>query len=741
MKSNFSKALTFRSFLISYILVCAVLLGVTGIGYAGSLVSLKQEQERFASLQVRELSQHVANYIERTYQTFDILEAEQEFQEMEQQKGEAGPKEVRKALELKAVMAGMDAKNGLYQNLHVYFPGSNSIVSAETQRWDKEQGITFFCKQYGLEKEEFDRMMRMEDGRYYAVLDGAVIWFFQPVYDGNGDLLAVMFAEYSGERLIGGRGYENVVLLHTQDGQNLLCAGNLTDDAAAGFLSGETGDASQVIRTEIAGRQYVAIGAQMDLFHMELYVLLPENAYLSQTKRACFVLLLEFSFMVLLAALLSWHLSKKMYIPVGNLIQDNHRMSGHILKNDRILNSMSLVRYLEGVDKTFPAAGGDIRKKLASEKGEEYYQLAVIVPQEKENGFWPFVQEKEGEENPAWLVIGEMIEEQVLGTYRGEVLPVGRQYVVILGLNGPEDGEKEYLKAVFEKVSGLFGELFGIPVCIMVGTRENGFDGMKQAYDVLLDGLQYLDFWNPDGERSAGVYMYGDIIENEGSFQFSDYIYGSRKLLNCLESGDFRRANRELDLLFEKTFPKNQKYLKYNLYRMYGLIGILITMLNASADEEEQKFYDSLHYEERLFRIQSMNALVNESHEIFGQMIQYKESNAQEKKPEWLEGMLDFIRAHVADSDLNVSTLADRFQISIQHLSRSFKTWMGMGALEYIHRAKIELAKEMLKNDCSVKNAASAAGYSDMQALTRAFKRYEGITPTQYKEMMLKNEA
>ncbi|NBH13804.1 AraC family transcriptional regulator [Lachnospiraceae bacterium] len=740
MKPNYSKMLTFRSFLTSYILVCAILLGITGVGYAGSMVSLKQERERFADLQVREISQQVADYIERTYQAFDVLEAEQQFREAAQLSGETVEWEILSSLELKTLMSRLDAKNGLYQNLHVYFANSNSVVSAETQRWEQDTGIMFFCRQYGLEKEEFDRLMHMEDGRYYAILKGSVIWFLQPVYE-EGEILAVIFAEYSGQRLIGGNVHENTILLHTQEGENLLCAGSLPKDALEGVLAEDTEAGKKIQKIKIAGKSYIGIGAQVELFHMKLYVLLPEAEYFSQFRRALLILIAEFFFMAILAALLSWYLSQKMYVPVGNLIQDNHRLQGRINKNSRILKNLGLAHYLEGVEQAFPSPGSGVWEQLTNEDGEEYYQMAVIVPEKKEDGFRPLMQKGQGEENPAWIVVWDVLKERAFGTCQGLVLPVGRQYVVIVSRRRSDEGEQERMRGMFEVISNIFLELFQMPVCILAGVKERGFDQMKRVYDSLLEGLLYLDFWNHDGERRAGVYMYGEMLQNEGDFQFSDYINGSKKLLNCLESEDFHGANRELDLLFQKTFPKNQKYLKYNLYRMYGLIGILITVLNTSADEEEQKFYDSLHCEERLFRIQSMDELVRESHDIFERMIQYKENSAAEKRPEWLEEMLHYIREHAADYDMNVSSLANRFGMSVPHLSRSFKTWTGMGALEYIHRAKIELAKEMLKNDCSVKNAAFFVGYSDMQALTRAFKRYEGITPSQYKEQVSKNEA
>lgn len=63
------------------------------------------------------------------------------------------------------------------------------------------------------------------------------------------------------------------------------------------------------------------------------------------------------------------------------------------------------------------------------------------------------------------------------------------------------------------------------------------------------------------------------------------------------------------------------------------------------------------------------------------------------------------------------------------------------GVLEYIHKVRLEHAKDMLKNDVRIKNIALDVGYTDAQAFTRAFKRYEGITPSQYKELISKNEA
>jgi AraC-like DNA-binding protein len=59
---------------------------------------------------------------------------------------------------------------------------------------------------------------------------------------------------------------------------------------------------------------------------------------------------------------------------------------------------------------------------------------------------------------------------------------------------------------------------------------------------------------------------------------------------------------------------------------------------------------------------------------------------------------------------------------------------MGVGLLEYIQKLRVDKAKELLNAGASVNDAAVGSGYLDAKALTRTFKRYEGITPGAYRD-------
>ena len=49
--------------------------------------------------------------------------------------------------------------------------------------------------------------------------------------------------------------------------------------------------------------------------------------------------------------------------------------------------------------------------------------------------------------------------------------------------------------------------------------------------------------------------------------------------------------------------------------------------------------------------------------------------------------------------------------------------------------------KDLLAQGYAIKDCVAMTGYTDIKTLQRAFKRYEGITPGQYKESVANQAA
>ena len=105
-----------------------------------------------------------------------------------------------------------------------------------------------------------------------------------------------------------------------------------------------------------------------------------------------------------------------------------------------------------------------------------------------------------------------------------------------------------------------------------------------------------------------------------------------------------------------------------------------------------------------------------------------------------MEQVQQYVTEHYFENDLTVGKIAERFGISVAHLSREYKKYRKINLIDEIQQVRVERAKELLKTQ-TVKEAAVASGFWDAQAQVRAFKKLEGITPNEYRKMLARDDG
>lgn len=93
----------------------------------------------------------------------------------------------------------------------------------------------------------------------------------------------------------------------------------------------------------------------------------------------------------------------------------------------------------------------------------------------------------------------------------------------------------------------------------------------------------------------------------------------------------------------------------------------------------------------------------------------------------------EWTRIH-ASEPLTVAVIAEKFNYNKDYIARLFKQHTSMGPLEYIHSVRISKAKELLtRTALSVRDIAMETGFTDDKYFMRLFRKYENMTPTQYR--------
>ena len=82
-----------------------------------------------------------------------------------------------------------------------------------------------------------------------------------------------------------------------------------------------------------------------------------------------------------------------------------------------------------------------------------------------------------------------------------------------------------------------------------------------------------------------------------------------------------------------------------------------------------------------------------------------------------------------------VKDVVNNAPFSQSHLIRLFKQHTGKTLVEYLSELKMQRACELLTyTNSSILSIAMTLGYSDSSHLNRTFKKYYGVSPTQYKK-------
>ncbi len=88
------------------------------------------------------------------------------------------------------------------------------------------------------------------------------------------------------------------------------------------------------------------------------------------------------------------------------------------------------------------------------------------------------------------------------------------------------------------------------------------------------------------------------------------------------------------------------------------------------------------------------------------------------------------------DKDLTLTQVAKYIYLSDSYFAHSFKDKFGISPKSYILKVRIEAAKEYLKStDTKVADVAKIVGFSSQQRFNDIFKKHEGITPLNYRQM------
>jgi two-component system response regulator YesN len=281
-----------------------------------------------------------------------------------------------------------------------------------------------------------------------------------------------------------------------------------------------------------------------------------------------------------------------------------------------------------------------------------------------------------------------------------------------------------FINDIYHTLSNTFDYEFAAGIGKTVLSPVN----VNKSYVQALAALENSSFL---GGKKVAVY-YNEIFE-ENFFHLYP-INEEKKLFQAIESGEssiIKTAVDDFFMAFDQYHANNSKIIKKIGISLLNSIMKFCSEKNIDIEELNQLIYNSF---DEIANEKSFDALKEKINAIIEKLLFQIHDNAPTNKT--IQLAINYIQNNF-DKNISLKTVADELFISPSYLSFLFKQEVKVNFVEYLNNYRITIAKEVLK-DVRLKSYEIAyhVGFQDEKYFFKLFKKYTGLTPSQYRESL-----
>lgn len=301
--------------------------------------------------------------------------------------------------------------------------------------------------------------------------------------------------------------------------------------------------------------------------------------------------------------------------------------------------------------------------------------------------------------------------------------------IVILSRSDEKENEAAISNTltILEEIRYSIERYLMLTVTIGVGNVCSTVSGISYSYkdaELALDykvilGNNRIIFINDLESRSAKKAVFDELKEEA--------------LTCCIKVGTVVKATEIIDAFFNELIESNASYKEYQIYLMEILISVHKIAkdsdidLNCIMDTNSNLFSD-------IYRFDNLQDARNWILGICTRLMNIIAGNRQDNFRQLIRSAKDFTRDHFHESDITINKLCKHLHISPGYFSTIFKKETKMTYLAYLVQLRMETAKELLRmTGLKSFEIAERVGFSDANYFSNSFKKYIGISPSEYR--------
>lgn len=213
-------------------------------------------------------------------------------------------------------------------------------------------------------------------------------------------------------------------------------------------------------------------------------------------------------------------------------------------------------------------------------------------------------------------------------------------------------------------------------------------------------------------------------------------VHSDNRLYNSVKTGDIKNCTRLLDEYFSSIINTGNVSFQYMSCLFYYFISMIIKACDEAQLDFEEIFHQSLEQVLDIDKYRNSRQIIDSVYHVYIVMCEYMQNNNKSHNSSLKEEINHYICDNYTSKSISLIEIADKFDYSSSYLSRFIKQEFGIGFGELLSNNRLECAKRLLSSGSrTISEISEMVGYSSVNSFTRAFKRQEEITPSQYRDI------
>ncbi len=519
-------------------------------------------------------------------------------------------------------------------------------------------------------------------------------------------------------------------------------------------------DSENILSTEANGESVTISYVSSEVNKWKYVSVLPSSIFLEKAQYIRNLTLISLAICLIGGGVLAYYFARKNYNPVNELVEllsekakisfettkheyefikgivyhtfdEKEEINRRLEQQNSAMRANFVERLLKGrLERNFPLDDA-LTSYHMSFASDRFAVLLFYI--EDYSGLFKDSSEQDLEQKLKFvhLIIKNIVEELAGQRHsNGFVEEVDGMMACLISFHGDAGDTKALTSDILEEAKKYIQDRFHIRFTVAVSGTHQGIVGIAAAYQEAVEAIEYKLV-----RGSSQIIYYEDIAVPPQEQKFFYPIGLEQQLINFIKAGQFDNAEQAVQDIFDKNFSRGPVSTDLAKCLMFTMIGTMLKTLDDIAISE-QTFMDKLQPMSRLFGCESVPEMKSVMLDILGQVCSYIDANKKSHNTDLRDLVQEYIAERYQDVNISISSVAEHFGLHSSYLSKFYKEQTGESMLDAINRTRLQKAKTLLSEGSSIGDAAVKVGFYNSNAFIRVFKKYEGITPGQFKSML-----